>query len=261
MGITRFNRKWVFCFTHLLEVENVDFISVLTVINISAWRRKNSPIQLSETVKLQKQRVWIYVLTNTMIFSSNFSGTMNWDFFLLFPIKTWRIIDLMYTVREKKNIEKKYIERIIRSNFYCIVWNCTCSSENAEGEVWQKLGIFSNHNTSVTKNVSPDILTKLIIIFFFPKETFNQLISQFVSELLIDMAEDNSYSSYQKLSPLAGILPKTPTQRAVCRHDVFYSFSLPCLFYFQARLLESQHTFLNLINPSVLALPIKFLPF
>lgn len=97
--------------------------------------------------------------------------------------------------------------------------------------------------------------------YFFPKETFNQLISQFVSELLIDMAEDNSYSSYQKLSPLAGILPKTPTQRAVCRHDVFYSFSLPCLFYFQARLLESQHTFLNLINPSVLALPIKFLPF
>lgn len=169
MGIIRFNRKWVFCFTHLLQVENVDFILALTAINISAWRRKNSPIQLSETVKLQKQRVWIYVLTNTMIFSSNFSGTMNWDFFLLFPIKTWRIIDFMYTVREKIFIYI-YRERILRSNFCCIVWNCTCSLENVEGEVWQKLGMFSNHNISVTKNVSPDILTKLIIIIFSPRK-------------------------------------------------------------------------------------------
>lgn len=96
-------------------------------------------------------------------------------------------------------------------------------------------------------------------VFFSKEATVNQLISWFVSWLPTNLGMGNTYLSYQKLNPLAGILPKTPTQTTVCRHDVYYSFSLLHLCYFQPRL-ENQH-FFYLICPYALALHIKFFLF
>lgn len=59
---------------------------------------------------------------------------------------------------------------------------------------------------------------------------------------------------------LADTLPKTSTERTVCRHNVSYSFSLLHRCYFQPRL-ENQHIFFYLICLYASALHIKFLLF